>query len=211
MKFLRQSLASAHPVQVDPCGDGVGVHANFGSPIAEILRSPIVSNKPCSARVAILIGFSCPPAVLWGVAKVVVDSIKGQPCGAFSHISQKVFKSQPAVAYRNSSAAVLFKSFIKRLVAPSTHVKPCFIRLCWLVSFGSSVRRISSGRQFSTKAPAGIGSTINQATSRDAFLSAAVADAKAAGGFALPRQLLNNKSAKASANERGIFFVHKTL
>lgn len=69
-----------------------------------------------------------PSAILFRVAKVIVDTInRVLSARAWSHVYQKVSKVFPPWIYSNPATSVVFVSWVRRILASRYHVRPCGI------------------------------------------------------------------------------------
>jgi hypothetical protein len=66
-----------------------------------------------------------PTAILWIIIAVIILSVQGMTFGAFSHISQEVFKGfQPSWTDLYSASAVVVIAFLIWIAAATFHVRP---------------------------------------------------------------------------------------
>lgn len=68
--------------------------------------------------------FIGPPAIVWFIALVIVDSIYGMPIWAIAHIGQEVSEVIPSGANLDTSAAVLSVCAVFTVDAALTHSFP---------------------------------------------------------------------------------------
>lgn len=77
----------------------------------------------------------CPPAIVFAVITIVIDSIKSSIGRLFSHILQKVFEGfVPSLTDRNSFFTIPCIISPFRIITPSAHVLPNVISICSRVS-----------------------------------------------------------------------------
>ncbi len=82
--------------------------------------------------IAVLLRPRSPFAVLRRVSFLVINALKTKFVCTFTHIFEKVFKLKPAIAYLNSTTAVVFILAMFFVQAPALHRRPCFVfNRCW--------------------------------------------------------------------------------
>jgi hypothetical protein len=209
MKLLSQRFACAHSIQVNSCGDGVRLDANFFGPIAQVLCPPIMGKQSGATTVSYLLGLRGPLAIFWEVAKVVVYSLKGKAGRALAHIGKEVFERfQPSVADRNAPTAIASIPFVVGVEAPAFHVSPRFVHSRSFAYSGVPVRGIVDAGKLAPIAPAGLNKPGTQRRSGYYFLPAAVTQAEPSTVFSSLGQSLNNKSSESLANKSGYVSAH---
>lgn len=86
-----------------------------------------LANRP--ATVLGLLGPCSPARITRFIRSVVVNTLNCKPFRGHTHISKEVTEAVPSCAYRDTSAAVVFISWILGVKAPAQHIfvrLPCF-------------------------------------------------------------------------------------
>lgn len=120
------------------CVDVGGFDAANTRPFGYCVGCAINCDSPVAALVVGLLNACRPAAVLFAIAKVVVDSVKRHTLWTWGHIVSKVGKTlTPPVAHSNATSAVMRKHIVCLHMASGNHVFP---RLALPVHIGSAVR-----------------------------------------------------------------------
>ena len=111
------------PSVSEPPRDIAVVEAKLSCPSGNGLSFPVESNALVGGNVGLLFFNGRPPAVLWAVAKVSIDSVNGCAFRAFAHVFEKVCESfSPSVTHRNPAPSVAGVARIGLSVASGQHV-----------------------------------------------------------------------------------------
>jgi hypothetical protein len=117
-----------------------------------------------------------PTTVAWLVVSIGIDAINAFACWPFSHVSQKVFKSPPAIGKTNSSATILGKIQTFRIVATVLRVSPGLMCSRMFSSAGMAMSYVI-GRSIDLVAAAGCGVSCSQMPAFNDKCGSTIADA----------------------------------
>jgi hypothetical protein len=130
--------------------DGEVSDSKSPCPFSQAQSFSVVGQHASLAAVLALFQLCCPPAVVWKVSEIVVDSVYGRIWKwLWSHVGEKGYERVfPLVAYRNSSSAIVVVFRITGVVASSLHFLPrrVFWRLCASSGRTSSARPVAPAR-----------------------------------------------------------------
>ena len=121
---------------------------------------------------------SCRPAAVSGfVSSIIVNPVNGQVRRGLAHVGEKIFKSQPSLADRNPSSAVVFVACASGPLATLNHASPDSIGARWSDSFstGMPVFECAFADDFSVETSTA-GCVASEVGSADAGFSSAIAD-----------------------------------
>lgn len=105
---------------------------NCGSLDSSVAR-PLVDGHTLSSRLKKMIGATivglilsgCPPAIIGTVRSVILSSVQGHSTGNVSHVFVEIIKGlQPSVTHLDSSASIVCKSVVFRVVAAPLYSAP---------------------------------------------------------------------------------------
>jgi hypothetical protein len=78
-----------------------------------------------------------PPAIIWAIIPIIIDSINRQLPRTVTHISQKVLKLVPAQAYGNAATSISVIARRFRVIASLNHACPNSVRPGFTKKVGS--------------------------------------------------------------------------
>jgi hypothetical protein len=98
--------------------------ANRVRPISGAHGNPAIGEHLISPRVARLLGWGGPPAIVLVISKAVIPSVKTCAFRWFAHIIQKLGEVLPFGANKNSTGSIVPELRMARICAPGAHVSP---------------------------------------------------------------------------------------
>lgn len=100
-------------------------HSEVSSPFNEGFRYAVMCYSYSCSFVVCLLSCCGPSAVVGRVVAIGVDTVKRVfTRWSFAHVSNKVFKREPTLTNRNSSATVIFKPCITGVATPRAYPSP---------------------------------------------------------------------------------------
>jgi hypothetical protein len=112
------------PAIIDTHDKSVRFYTNFFSKINSLVPSPINYNIASPSLVSLLILFGSPTTISRIVWPVIVNSIKRISCWSRPHIGLKNPKTNPLIAYSNTSSTVIQVGDITWVVTAASHSIP---------------------------------------------------------------------------------------
>lgn len=98
------------------------------SPVRRRQRSTAQRNQNIASSVAQLFCGSRPTAILFEITERVIDAIEAVFASRwFSHVSVKILKPLPAIAYLDSSSAIISVLLKLRIIASLPHATPALV------------------------------------------------------------------------------------
>lgn len=197
MNWRRHSANRIPSMPVDSVGNDAAGNPQLGRPVSDAHRFTVCCDQAGAPLVPRLIPSGRPAAVGRLVMTVAVDALKGQPGRALSHVCQKAHRAfQPRVADANASPTIVWKLFVRWILAPRFHVDPCVV----LLSSRQSMCQIGCGGPFFLQAPAGLNRAGTDMQRADYLGSTAVAGAiPVVGGSALLSKAGDGQAANTQA------------
>lgn len=128
VKDRRREHVVNGPSDVEAIIESPSVDPEVGSPVGNGLRYSVEGNLSCSSSVSKLVGTGCPSAVVRRVTLVVIDALKRVFGWARSHIGvERLKRVSPAVAHRDTSAAVVCERGSLRAIASAASHHPTVV------------------------------------------------------------------------------------
>jgi hypothetical protein len=116
------------PAVIPTAVDGVAFHAEPPRPFCEGHSQAVVRDKSVASHIVLLNAPRHPPAVLWRVRAIIVDTVDAVlECRAWTHVGiEGAEVMRPSLAHDNASAAVVFplRRVGGRILASLFHAPP---------------------------------------------------------------------------------------
>lgn len=105
-------------------------NSEFSRPSKHVKRLSPKGETYIFTRVRRLFQWSCPFAILFAIAAVVINPLNRQSRRADAHVGKEVFKSKPSLANSNSSSSIISELIVGLISATPQHVFPTSVGSC---------------------------------------------------------------------------------
>ncbi len=204
MHRLKKMLASSALLESVP--ERLVQYAELLTPLLKALCFATESNERGSSAVPNLLFPRSPAAVLWRIAFVVVDAIKGCCWRSRAHVFVEQREVRPSFTHTDTSPPVLRVGVVRRRKAAPAHLDPSAV-------LGTSSHPVSKvcGPSF-LQTSAGFGPSVHDGVPECLELGATIASEKPA-GLVVPRFVRNpaNRSKAVEGFSGAIKWLHGTF
>jgi len=184
----------------------VSVNAKFNTPLSNCKIKPIIFKSTIGSGVVGLLFASSPSAIILGIPKAIVNTLKSHAFWPIAHITRKNLKTcSPFFTNSNPPATVVLVKFMGRIVTSIFNVLPNRIKrsLAFAVGGIGFVKVMGSGATpFAVEATARLRHARLEVVASNAFLNTAITQTQA-----MPACGFNNKPSKTLANNNWVNFL----